>query len=67
MNGNEIIPKIDEAATAKRKINTPKRNPRTANNIFIAISQANPSKSQLKIKAGKRMERFSFRVGISVV
>ena len=56
-NGNEIIPSADENTIANSNAATPIRKPSTANNIFIAISQANPSILQEKINPGNLMDR----------
>ena len=52
MNGNEKPPSAADNNIANNKASTPIKNPKTANSIFIAISQANPSKSQLNMSPG---------------
>lgn len=48
--------KAAEMAMASNRTNTPKRKPKTAKSIFMAINHANPPKSKVKIKPGNLMD-----------
>lgn len=49
-------PSAADNAIANNRANTPIKNPRIANNIFMAINHAKPSKSQLNISPGNLID-----------
>ena len=52
-----MAPNVPDRAIANSKANTPIKNPRIANSIFMAINHAKPSKSQLNISAGNLIDK----------
>lgn len=66
-NGNDIPPNIADIAIANNNANTPMKKPSIANNIFIAISHANPSKSQLNISPGNLMDNPAHQTNTSPI
>ena len=66
-NGNEIPPNNADKAIANSKANTPIKNPSIANNIFIAINQAMPSKSQVNISPGNLIDNLAHQTKTSPI
>lgn len=52
----EKTDKITDNPSASKNTATPNKNPRIKNKIFMAINHIKPSKFQLKISPGKRMD-----------